>query len=184
MGVELHQALLKKARGKNPAELGALATQSDGLRRIFHLQPGSRLHNECVALGCEMIRRHGLAATEAVRPALIFTLPGAKKQKWHADADGKGTYSVLFALTKRRFLFRGEHAIRLAPRDMLVFDATTCHAGAGLDADEAPSLALHMYCGRALTAEVSRETFACDADGSSSPRRRRRSSGVTLASRV
>ena len=153
-----------------------LAGQPDGRRLRCYMEPpldgeparaplpagAAELAAKCrTALGACM---HSLLPGEAAfplhQPTTLITLPGAEQQRWHRDADREDAYSMLIAITDRDFWFKEHGLVQLRAGDLLVFKGHLCHAGAGLarDATKA-SVALHIYGGRGITADVLAHVF-------------------------
>ena len=98
------------------------------------------------------------------QPTMLLTLPGALQQHWHRDANQDDVYSVLIAVTDRDFWFKERGLLHLRAGDLLIFKGSMCHAGAELarDAGEA-SIALHIYGGNGITADVLASLFTDSA---------------------
>jgi ectoine hydroxylase-related dioxygenase (phytanoyl-CoA dioxygenase family) len=101
-----------------------------------------------------------LGHTELYQPTVLLTLPGARQQHWHRDADHDDVYSMLIAITDRDFCFKEAGLVHLRAGDVLIFKGSMCHAGAELtrDAVEA-SIAVHVYGGNGVTADVLASIF-------------------------
>jgi len=106
----------------------------------------------------------GDAELPLYQPTMLLTLPGALQQHWHRDANQDDVYSVLIAVTDRDFWFKERGLLHLRAGDLLIFKGSMCHAGAELarDAGEA-SIALHIYGGNGITADVLASLFTDSA---------------------
>ena len=160
---ELLAKLSQKAKGLTWRSLERLAkTQPDGLRRIFKLGANGSLHRSCCSFGKEVMAECGVADCPVYKPVLILTRPGAKRQVFHEYANAMDAYSIVIAVTDRRFVFKHlRDPIQLRAGDVLVFKASICHAGAPLDAEARLSVGLHMYCGRGILPHHRDRTFPC-----------------------
>lgn len=119
----------------------------------------AELAAECRAtLGSCM--RSLLGHTELYQPTVLLTLPGARQQHWHRDADQDDVYSMLIAVTDRDFCFKEAGPVHLRAGDVLIFKGSMCHAGAELTRDAAEaSIAVHLYGGKGVTADVLASIF-------------------------
>ena len=153
-----------------------LAGQPDGRRLRCYMEPPSEgeparaplpggaaeLAAECRATLRSLLP--GDAELPLYQPTMLLTLPGALQQHWHRDANQDDVYSVLIAVTDRDFWFKERGLLHLRAGDLLIFKGSMCHAGAELarDAGEA-SIALHIYGGNGITADVLASLFTDSA---------------------
>ena len=87
-------------------------TQPDGLRRLFKLGATGVLHASCCSFGKEVMAECCVADCPVYKPVLILTKPGAAQQILHEDANAMDAYSILIAVTDRRFVFKHRSATR------------------------------------------------------------------------
>ena len=121
-----------------------LALQRDKRRLRYYLEPaGNKASSDRLPCGLQLAARCRIELARVLpdlvsipsyadvfhRPSILITLPGAKEQKFHRDADDTSTYSLLVAVTPRDFIFKDHGLVQLRRRDVLVFKAFVCHAG-------------------------------------------------------
>lgn len=145
--------------------------QPDKLRRHVYLKH-NLVGDRAMLAGVEELGRSvmqvttGDAACPIYRPSVLATHPGAKPGYPHHDLSTPDSFSILVAIGARELPFHGlAMPVRLAPGDVLVFDARLCHTPAGRSAS-APDIAfaLHMYAGHGVDVKHLNSTLPCAAE--------------------
>ena len=143
------------------------ATQSDKLRRVHAVSKANPLHAQLVAYGEDVMGRvlgESEGRVPVYKPIILGTAPGADPQREHADYPHPNAFSLLIAIQPREFglVGRAEPLVLSSPGDVLVFDATRCHYGAGRAGDaEGVAFAVHLFAGAGVDPADLADTFGC-----------------------
>lgn len=141
--------------------LGGIATQPDGMRRLFRLGPNGTLYHRCKYEGAQLLSNLGMPDLPVYKPTLVIGKPGAKHGLMHRDFKRFGL-SITFSLTHKSMLW-GDNAIRIKQplRSGTVFDGNHCHGSDEIEVDSPMTALLHLYAGHGITAEELRDTYQC-----------------------
>ena len=165
----LQEALQAAAQKLNASLMDAIAPEwqppvpSGATRRHKQLGRSSALRTQVLG-ACTALLQPVEADTPLYKPAWLLTEPGALKQVCHRDAASENTWSILFAVTQRRFHFSDvPQPLDLTAGEVLVFEAKRPHYGAALrECAPAPSVGLHVYAGSGIDpAHVNDELHPC-----------------------